>query len=194
MIVYVSTEFVRALSSPSLNLAEIFDEFGYPGTHSLHVNMQELTELARPLREIVRINNDDDPLQHLRNQAQISLFLAAIAEKILQARLPATQPEEASLVPRVIAYINTNLSENLSLDSLSDRFFVSKFHLSHQFKQYTQLSLHQYVLTRRMMHAQILLRSGQSPSDVATACGYHEYSSFYKAFMRETGQSPRTFE
>lgn len=46
---------------------------------------------------------------------------------------------------------------------LSERFYISKFYLSHQFKQYTQLSLHQYILSRRMMHAQILLRSGHAP-------------------------------
>lgn len=194
VLLYVSTDFMHSLDTEQLKISELFDAFGYPGTQHLALSDQRIVRLVQPLQEIVRKNRDDDPLTHLFNRAQVTLVLAQVAQEVLHTHNTSNKTEDASLVPRVIAYINANLSENLSLDSLSERFFVSKFYLSHQFKQYTQLSLHQYVLTRRMMHAQILLRSGQSPTSVATACGYHEYSSFYKAFLRETGQSPRTFE
>ena len=194
VLLYVSTDFIHAMDTDDFKISEVFDAFGYPGTQHMHLEPAELDTFYQPLQEIVRINRDDEPLQHLQNRAQVMLLLARIAERIAQIDVHVRPVEEAALVPRVIAYINANLSENLSLDSLSERFFVSKFYLSHQFKQYTQLSLHQYVLTRRMMHAQILLRSGQAPTAVSAACGYHEYSSFYKAFLRETGQSPRAFE
>lgn len=193
VLLYVSTNFMHTMDTDSFKLSEVFDTFGYSGPQHMHLEPAELNTFYRPLQEIVRINHDDDPLQHLQNRAQVMLLLSRAAERIVKIGVPAKPQEEKALVPRVIAYINANLSANLSLDSLSDLFFVSKFYLSHQFKQYTQLSLHQYVLTRRMMHAQILLRSGQSPTAVSAACGYHEYSSFYKAFLRETGQSPRAF-
>ena len=194
LLLYVSTDLVRSLDSDRFCLSEVFDSFGTSGTQHIHMDADELDSYYLPLQEIVRRNRDDDPLTHLINRAQVELVLARMAERILQLSEPVAPAVDTSLVPRVIAHINANLSENLSLDSLAERFFVSKFYLSHQFKQYTQLSLHQYVLTRRMMHAQLLLRSGEAPTSVAAACGYHEYSSFYKAFLRETGQSPRMFE
>ena len=194
LLLYVSVDLVRSLDSDRFCLSEVFDSFGSAGTRHIHMDMDELDSYYLPLQEIVRRNRDDDPLAHLINRAQVQLVLARMAERILQLDEPAAPEEDTSLVPRVLAHINANLSAHLSLDSLAEQFFGSKFYLSHQFKQYTQLSLHQYVLTRRMMHAQLLLRSGEAPTSVAAACGYHEYSSFYKAFLRETGQSPRTFE
>lgn len=193
VLLYVSTEFMHALDSDALNLSGVFDRFGYHGKQHLHLPGETMRALFEPLQEIVASDNDDKPLRHLINRSSVVLSLARLAELLEQSVDPYQSTGEISLVPRVIAHINANLSENLSLDSLAERFFVSKFYLSHQFKQYTQLSLHQYILARRMMHAQILLRSGYSPTVVARECGYHEYSSFYKAFLRETGKSPRRF-
>lgn len=194
ILLYVSVPFMRYLETDQFKISEVFNAFGYPGDRHLHLEMPELDALYHPLQQIVRADRDDDPLQHLQNRAQIMLVLSRLAEYIARNGTPARTAEDSALVPRVIAYINANLDDNLSLDSLSARFFVSKFYLSHRFKEYTRLSLHQYVLIRRMMHAQKLLRAGESPTAVAAACGYREYSSFYKAFLRETGKTPRDFE
>ena len=196
ILLYLSPKFLCSLNSEAFKLSEVFDVFGGSVLNHLSVNPAELPEFTQPLREIVRKNADDAPLYHISNSAVVVLVLASLAERILSHRKLDLKLKsgEGALVPDVISYINSNLSENLSLDSLSEKFFVSKFYLSHQFKQYTQLSLHQYVLTRRMMHAKFLLSSGKSPSETAKACGYHEYSSFYKAFLRETGQSPCNFK
>lgn len=193
VLLYVSPDFLRSRDSAKLKLTEVLDSFGQPANRYLSLPLEELKSMCQPLREIVRADQDDDPLCHLANSAQVTLFLARLVEKILQTGAVVRQPEDRSLIPRVLTYINAHLADNLSLDQLSERFFVNKFYLSHQFKQYTQLSLHQYVLTRRMMQAQLMLRGGHAPSAVATACGYHEYSSFYKAFIRATGQNPRDF-
>lgn len=149
--------------------------------------------MQQPLSDIVQTDRDDEPLIHLQNRAKVMLVLAQLAGRIMQQDASQPAVEDTSLVPQVIAYINANLSENLFLDSLANRFFVNKFYLSHQFKAYTQLSLHQYVVARRMQHAQTLLRQGKSPLAVSQACGYREYSSFYKAFLKETRQSPKAF-
>lgn len=193
LLLYVSADFLRSRDSASLKLTDVLNSFGRPANRHLSLPLEELQSLCRPLQEIVKADQDDDPVCHLLNSAQVTLFLARLIEKILQSGEAVHESEDHSLIPRVLSHINTHLADNLSLDSLAEQFFVSKFYLSHQFKQYTELPLHQYVLTRRMMHAQIMLREGQAPSAVASACGYHEYSSFYKAFMRFTGQNPRDF-
>lgn len=193
VLLYVSADFVHAMDTPAYRISETFDRFGYPGNQHFALSPQALDTYYLPLREIVRRQADDEPLCHLRSRSQVMLTLARLAEEIEALRSPVRQERETDLVQQVIAFINANLSASLSLDDLAERFFVSKFYLSHQFKQYTQLSLHQYVLKRRMMHAQAMLRAGSSPTAAAAACGYREYSSFYKAFLRETGHTPREF-
>lgn len=193
ILLYVSPQFLQQMDTDSFKISPLFDSFADTNSQSLLLTLTDLDKLYQPLSEIVQTNRDDEPLIHLQNRAKVMLVLAQLAERIMQHGASQPAAEDTSLVPQVIAYINANLSENLSLDSLANRFFVNKFYLSHQFKAYTQLSLHQYVVARRMQHAQALLRQGKSPLAVSEACGYREYSSFYKAFLKETGQSPKTF-
>ena len=47
-------------------------------------------------------------------------------------------------INQVVTYINDNLTENLSLDRLASTFYISKYYLSNQFKQYTGLTLYQF--------------------------------------------------
>lgn len=193
ILLYLSIEFLRSRDSKVLKLTDMFDNFGKPANRYLSLPLEEIKVMCRPLQEIVRTDRDNEPLCHLTNSAHVTLFLAALAEKLLQTEAVVLQAENHELIPRVLTYINTHMSEDLSLESLSRQFHFNKYYLAHKFKQYTQLSIHQYALTRRMMHAQLLLLSGLSPYETAISCGYREYSSFYKAFLRVTGQSPKQF-
>ena len=193
ILLYLSINFVRSLDTETLRVSEMLNHFGYSGPQHLRLPDEEFAAFCQLLKDVVTADNDDEPLGHFANRARVMLALSQIARAISQNAFLPPSGENTALIPRVIAYINAHLSSDLSLDMLSERFYISKFYLSHQFKQYTQLSLHQYILSRRMMHAQILLRSGHAPTHVAAACGYREYSSFYKAFLRETGVAPKDF-
>ena len=193
ILLYLSVEFLLSRDIKAFKLTDIFDRFGKPANRYLFLPLEELKAMCRPLQEIIRADRDDEPFPHLINSANVTIFLATLAEKLLQAESIILQPENATLIPRILTYINTHLADDLSLEHLSKQFHFDKYYISHKFKQFTQLSIHQYVLTQRMMHAQYLLRSGWSPPATAVASGYHEYSSFYKAFIRTTGQSPKLF-
>ena len=193
LYLYLRPDYLRRQSSGGLNLAEILDNFGKPANRHLSIPVSEAYSICKPLQEIIHADRDDDPLYHLANSAHVNLFLVWLVEKILHTEDIVLQEENLTIIPSVLTYINTHLNENLSLEQLSERFHFNKFYFAHKFKKYTQLSVHQYVLTKRMLHAQSLLRTGASPLSVAAACGYHEYSSFYKAFLRATGMSPKSF-
>lgn len=97
---------------------------------------------------------------------------------------------ENEQVNRIVAYINSHLNENLSLDSLSDHFYISKYYLSHRFKQFTGLSLYQFILKKRLIVARNMLIEGKSVTEAYEECGFGDYSNFLKAFKREFGQKP----
>ncbi|MBQ7580382.1 MAG: helix-turn-helix domain-containing protein [Clostridia bacterium] len=99
-----------------------------------------------------------------------------------------------SIVPSIIEYINTHLTEPLSSQSIADAFFISKYHLQHIFKQYTNVSLYDYILSKRIIFAKALIRQGKSLTDACFACGFKDYSAFYKAFVTKTGISPKGFK
>lgn len=95
-----------------------------------------------------------------------------------------------SLVLEVIDYINKNLKQNMTLEGLSRRFFVSKYYLCRLFRRYTGMSVFTYINTKRVALARQLQSGGMSSESAATAAGFREYSSFYRACKKQTGLSP----
>lgn len=118
-----------------------------------------------------------------------------ILEKILDKLLEISRSEniDNNIIRQVISYINRNVTDTPTLDELSSRFFVSKYYLSHQFREYTKMTIHQYILTKKINLAKELLDNGKSPQQVCDLCGFSTYSNFYKVFTRQTGLSPREY-
>ena len=96
----------------------------------------------------------------------------------------------SNLVDQVLHYIGRHINEELTLDGLAERFFVSKYHLSHTFTREVGVSLHRYITLRRLLMARQLLSAGVAAGQVSSACGFSDYTSFYRAFKAEYGISP----
>ena len=108
-----------------------------------------------------------------------------------------TQPQQeetavSNLVDRVLHYIGRHINEELTLDGLAERFFVSKYHLSHTFTREVGVSMHRYITLRRLLMARQLLSTGMPAGQVCSACGFSDYTSFYRAFKAEYGINPGT--
>ena len=106
-----------------------------------------------------------------------------------------TQPQQeetavSDLVDQVLHYIGRHINETLTLDTIAERFFVSKYHLSHTFTREVGVSLHRYITMRRLLMARQLLATGMSAGQVSSTCGFSDYTSFYRAFKAEYGISP----
>ena len=91
----------------------------------------------------------------------------------------------------VMNYISQNLTQDITLDDLEKRFFISKYHLCHIFKQATGLTVYQYITKKRLICAKELIMEGKNIGEVASALGFNTYTSFYRAYIKEYGVPPR---
>ena len=88
-------------------------------------------------------------------------------------------------IPLSVSYthlINQRYTEEIRLDFLCEKFFISKFYLSRSFEKTTGKSIYQYILEKRMILAKQLLVYGEKPTDIYAVCGFNHYSNFYRAF------------
>ena len=97
------------------------------------------------------------------------------------------------VIERITAYIFANLTEDLSIGTVSEKFTMSASTLKHLFKKYTGSSYHQYVEGTRMKKAFELITKGQRTQQTMYATGYHYRSSFNKAFKRRFKHPPGYF-
>ncbi|MCY6371320.1 AraC family transcriptional regulator [Clostridium ganghwense] len=91
----------------------------------------------------------------------------------------------------ILDYINKNLSEDLSIDNLSSRFYMSKYYLMHKFKKQTGYTIHKYILQKRLIMSNSLIKKGKSITEACAECGFGDYSNFVRAFKKMFGLSPK---
>ena len=109
-----------------------------------------------------------------------------------------TQPQQeetavSDLVDQVLHYIGRHINEELTLDGLAERFFVSKYHLSHEFNRQMGTGIYQFIQKKRLLIARELMTQGQKPVDVYAICGFGDYAAFFRAFKKVYGVSPRAY-
>lgn len=122
----------------------------------------------------------------------ILLILGKILESFQHMEKAEAQPND--LIKQVISFLNQNVVHAPTLEELSATFFVSKYYLSHKFKEYTKTTIHQYILLKKITLAKELLEKGKTPSEVCRLCGFSTYSNFYKVFTLQTGVSPGRYQ
>lgn len=130
--------------------------------------------------------------QYIKEQ-QLPICAEALLSQIVSLRESVAQPTHnpaADTVSQIIWYLNRHLGEEISLDQISDRFFISKHHLNKIFRKATGTTVFDYLLRKRVIAAQQLLFNGSSAQNAASASGFKDYSAFYRSYIRILGHSP----
>ncbi|KOY67725.1 AraC family transcriptional regulator [Clostridium sporogenes] len=96
-------------------------------------------------------------------------------------------------IEEIINYIKENLQENLSIDTLSSKFFINKYYLMHKFKSQTGYTVHKYIQQKRLTFSKSLIIKGHKITEVYIKCGFGDYSSFIRAFKKAYGISPKDY-
>lgn len=148
--------------------------------------------LCKLLDATIMYYKSEEPISAFTTQSCITLILDMIRNNFLNAHYVDSSSD--NIIRQVITYINDNFIRSPSLDELSERFFVSKFYLSHKFKEYTRTTIHNYILMKKINYAKELLNMDIPLHQVSEECGFTTYSNFYKTFVSQTGVSPRMYQ
>lgn len=88
-------------------------------------------------------------------------------------------------------YLDVHFAEKITLDNLSEHYYISKFHLSREFKKLTGTTIGNYLTAKRISHAKKQLRFTDLPLDaIARECGLSDTSYFVKVFKHAEGMTP----
>lgn len=123
--------------------------------------------------------------------AKLLTILVAVYRKAPDSFPASRNAESQTLIFNVQNYIEMNLGEDLGLETIANRFFVSKYYLSHCFSQVTGYTLQEFIITGRIAKAKDLLLTTQDEvSAIGEAVGFHNTSNFIRTFKKREGVSP----
>lgn len=97
-------------------------------------------------------------------------------------------------ISEVLEYINKNIDKKISLDDICKNVHISKYYLCHTFKKSTQISIYDYILSRRIsMAKKRLIYTDMSISEIALCCGFSSFAYFSKAFKEAEKLTPMQY-
>lgn len=131
--------------------------------------------------------------ENRENEDLSSLYLSVLLTELMRAYPTICQPSShrTDQLFAIISYINENLSQPMSVESLCQRFFISRSQINRLFRKMTGSSVWDYVVSKRLMYAKTLLEAGETPAVACHKCGFNDYSPFYRAYKTRYGVSPR---
>ena len=190
IVLWINREFLEGLQWPTMDLRSAFD--GH--THLIRPDGSQRGALIARVGELVREFYSNEPGNDIAAYGLFLQFMVLLNR--LASQGSTKQVEQIPLSPLVqntLSYIADNLDQPITLEQLAARFYVSKYHLSHTFSREVGVSVHRYILLRRLAWARQLMASGETAGQTCKACGFSDYTAFYRAFKSEYGISPREF-
>lgn len=122
-------------------------------------------------------------------------LLAAINEAVDCGEPTDESPRiENELILDILQYLNTHYSEDISLSEVADRFYHSKYHVCHLFREQVGITMHDYLAMRRIHLVNDLIRRGDPISEACFSAGFRNYSNFFRLYKKHTGVSPQEFK
>jgi len=93
-------------------------------------------------------------------------------------------------IAAIMQYLSQNPTEQISIDDLAARFYISKYHMMRRFRAETGYTIHAYLTGKRLVLAREQIAAGMPVLQAAGACGFGDYSAFCRAYRRQFGQPP----
>lgn len=110
------------------------------------------------------------------------------------SRFTGDREEEADAAERVHSYIMENISEELSVEELARKVYLSQNHLARVFKKKYGKTVVEFIMEYRLALAEELLKDTKfTVTEVSAKIGYPNYAYFTKLFKKYSGYTPSAY-
>lgn len=124
----------------------------------------------------------------------VNLRKQMVADFTQRVRKCRTNASYSKPIQSCIDYIDTHLTEALSIDQLAARLGYAKYYLSNRFKKETGITINNYIKFARLEQAKLQLETtNRRIDDIAESLGFSSRTVFDKAFKQNVGQTPAQY-
>lgn len=193
-IFYISTEYLETCRTDFYNPFLCFEQAAEKKAYVLRCRAFAETEAGSILNQMEKLEQGYG--REEKRLLLFQLFLLAINGVCAgdgQEKIERPESIYNKKIGELLTYLNEHLFEDISIDELSDTFYISKYHMMRQFKNETGYTIHRYVTEKRIAAAKEKLLTGMSAAKVSEECGFLDYSTFLRAFQSCVHMTPTAF-
>ena len=193
IIISIHPDYLKEISTAKTDLNYCFTERNPAFNHRISLNKEQQHRFLYYIGKIATSNEFGSDIIERSTFMEMmvminSLFLSNYSTKIADSNYQYNQQ-----VQEIISYINAHITEPITVEQLSEQFYLSTSYICRIFKATTGTTINKYISARRITIAKSLLSMDIGVSEVCEQCGYNDYSNFLKAFTKAVGISPKKY-
>lgn len=193
-VLWLDKNFYKKLSEISEDI-----KFGMEYTennriYKYHLEYIQYNDLLGNFLDLWHEYNENRIFKNTTITNYIITIMLKINRIIYESNNQHNQIPQKELYTLIFDYVNSNITSDLTLENIASHFFVSKYYVSHIFKDNLGISLHQYIIKKRLHACRSAIATGEPITAVAEKFGFADYTSFFRAFKKEYGLSPKDYQ
>ncbi len=188
-VLQIHPEYLIANSTEETDLTRCFYARGEGTSNKISLNDSEISEIEQLF---MRFRTDNGFGDDILKNAAVNTILVLVNKyfmKRAEENSNAVYIDNETII-NTIAYINAHYSENLTLEKLAKKSYISVNQLCKLFKNRFGTTVAKYIMSKRISEAKKLLVQGKSVSETALECGFSDYANFIRVFKKFVGVSP----
>lgn len=189
----LSPEVLKTLGCEQIDLDRFFRSYTSRGQNCFQLSQKASDKCIEWIRQLQESELSDQAMVHFHNYAILMNFIAAVCDCIHESRIITANVNSNGIIREVLTYINSNYTQTLKMEELARQFGISVSYLSHEFTKFTNRSVYDYILYRRVMLAKQMIQTDLTLNTIAYQCGFNDYSNFLRMFNKLVGMSPSAY-
>lgn len=163
------------------------------GSPVIQVANRNANAFSELLSKLYLLASALDYIRDMRINELLNQLLTLLMEASWHEETQRNTPKKLELA-QIKTYLDEHYREKITLDSISERFYIDKYYMTHLFKEQYGITVNGYLQQVRITQAKQLLRfSDMSIEEIGLECGIGELSYFSRMFKKMEGVSPSSF-
>ena len=194
IVINIRENTMKSLSTEKTDLSLCFNSLPESGVNSCRLSEQETEQYITCSHKLIQALNSCEYGSDIMADSCIKQILVMVNRHINSSETTKPNNIMPPLVANTIAFIDEHITEEITLQILSDYFHHNGTYISRCFKNIAGITLQEYIISKKITLAKKYLREGYPPYKACDLTGFNNYSNFSRTFTKQVGYSPRKYQ